>query len=308
MTGEGIKKKRDPIFSVCFVVFVVACVAVLGVYVNDHYLEKDETQVAFGDTVTVNYIGTYYAAYGQEGAVVFDTTLSGVGNDDSVIKSYDFSKGSYSAIKVTVGDDKYLQLFENSLMGHKVGDKFDILIPKDQAYSDFPSDTIYKDVSTTSAMEKVQTMTKAQFDAIYSDYKLTAGQTLFITSSYGWPAQVMYSNVTNTVTITHMPESGKTYDYIGNEDSEFGKVKFTAQDNGNELSVTITLEDTKKTADGIQMVKVDLDGKSIYITDYDGDTMSYKTCAERNDIDLYFQIEIVSITPVSENTSTTITG
>ena len=63
MTGEGIKKKRDPIFSVCFVVFVVACVGVLGVYVDEHYIQSDDTKVAYGDTVEVNYTGSYYGYY-----------------------------------------------------------------------------------------------------------------------------------------------------------------------------------------------------------------------------------------------------
>ena len=34
MTGDE-KKKRDPIFTVCFVVFILAAVSVVGVYIDE---------------------------------------------------------------------------------------------------------------------------------------------------------------------------------------------------------------------------------------------------------------------------------
>ncbi len=56
MTGD--EKKRDPIFTVCFVVFILAAVSVGGVYIDEHYLTEDTTKAAYGDQVTVNYTGS----------------------------------------------------------------------------------------------------------------------------------------------------------------------------------------------------------------------------------------------------------
>ncbi len=310
MTGEGIKKKRDPIFSVCFVVFIVACVAVLGVYINDHYLEKDDTKVAFGDTVTVNYVGSYYAYYGEDGAVVFDTSYSDVGKDDSIVKSDDFSKSSYSTFKVTVGSNGALNLFENALVGHKVGDKdIKVYIPADEAYGTFPGTAVHSGVSTTFDVPVVQKMSTSTFKSLY-DVTPTANTQVVITSTYGWQASAVLDNADNMVVITNMPVSGEKYEYIGNEDSEFGKATFTV--NGitdGAITVTLGLTETKKVEGSeIQMLKLNLDGKPIYITNYDGNTMTYKTTGGKEGMDLFFVIEIVSITPVSENTSTTITG
>ena len=93
MTGDE-KKKRDPIFTVCFVVFILAAVSVVGVYIDEHYLTEDTTKAAYGDEVTVNYTGTFYAYYGEENAVVFDTSYRSIGENDAIIKSNSFNKSS----------------------------------------------------------------------------------------------------------------------------------------------------------------------------------------------------------------------
>ena len=47
MTGDE-KKKRDPIFSACFVIFILAAVGVLGVYIDENYLPEAHTMVRLG--------------------------------------------------------------------------------------------------------------------------------------------------------------------------------------------------------------------------------------------------------------------
>lgn len=296
------KKKKDPIFSVCFVVFVVACVGVLGVYVDEHYIATDDRQISVGDDVTINYTGSYYNYYGEPGAVVFDTTYSGIGNDAGVTKANEYSKTSYKPLDVTVGDGDLLKMFENSLIGHKVGDKFRIEIPADQAYL-APSSETYNGVSMTDKVPKVQTMTKAQFEDIYgSDYKLSSGSMITITSAYGWPANVYLDATSNKVVITNMPEvtsADSPYEYIGNEDSEFGKVTYAVTSvSGDSISVTMNITGTVSVGDdgrSIQMLKVNVDGTPIYVTGVGNGTYDYKVCEERCNENLYFEIEIVSI-------------
>ncbi len=297
MTGEGIKKKRDPIFSVCFVVFVVACVGVLGVYVDEHYIQSDDTAVSYGDTVTVDYTGSYYAYYDQEGAVIFDTSLSGVDGNDDYVKANEYSKGSLSSIDVTVGDGSYLEMFENALVGHKVGDRIEVTIPVGDGYV-APGDSMHNGVSNVLSIPSTQTMTKNAFDDMYPDVDLTAGTAVHFTTAYGWEANAYYDVTTNSVVIVNMPSVGERYSYVGNEDSSFGDVYYTVNsigDDGN-YSVTISFENTIAAGDGIQMVQaLDANGNTVYVTDVDGSTFSYKTCAERCNIVLYFVITVVSI-------------
>lgn len=297
MTGEGIKKKRDPIFSVCFVVFVVACVGVLGVYVDEHYIQSDDTKVAYGDTVEVNYTGSYYGYYTEDGSVVFDTSLSGVDDNDGYVKSNEYSSSSFKPIDVTVGDGDYLAAFENALIGHKVGDKIELEIPVGDGYV-APGDSMHNGVSTTLSVPATQTMTKEAFDDMYPDVDLKAGSAIAFTSAYGWQASAIYDVTDNSVIITNMPSTGVKYDYIGNEDSAFGDVFYTVNgfDSAGNYEVVISFENTIAAGDGIQMLQaIDGDGNTVYVTDVDGSTFSYKTCAERCNVTLYFVIEIVSI-------------
>ena len=45
----------------------------------------------------------------------------------------------------------------------------------------------------------------------------------------------------------------------------------------------------------IQMIELNLDGSTIYITNYLNGEITYKTVGESYNIDLYFEIKIVSI-------------
>lgn len=297
MTGEGIKKKRDPIFSVCFVVFVVACVGILGVYVDEHYLQKDETKVAYGDEVTVDYVGSFYAYNGESNAVVFDTSIASVGNNDDIAKANSFSKSSYSTFSVTVGSNGALKGFENALVGHKVGDTVKVMIPAGEGYV-APEGSLYEDASTTFTVPSVQKMSKAQFTEIYGDdITLTAGTSVQITTAYGWSGLATFVSADNEVVIQNMPVKGETYQYIGNDDSKFGKVSYTVDSTSDDgITVTIAFSETKDVGDGaIAMIELNVDGQKIYVTGVGSNTYTYKTCQETYNEDLYFEITIRTI-------------
>ena len=90
----------------------MACVGVIGVYVDEHYIQQDDTKVAYGDKVVTNYTGSFYAYYGEDNAVVFDTSYASIGKNNDVAKAYSFSKSSYSTFSVTVGSNGALKMFE----------------------------------------------------------------------------------------------------------------------------------------------------------------------------------------------------
>ncbi len=292
MTGDDKeRKKRDPIFTTCFVIFLLAAVGVVGVFINDHYISEDDTKAAYGDKVTVNYTGAFYDFVGEENAVVFDTSYSSVADNDKIVKSNEFTSKGGKVLSLTIGKGEALKMFEDAIVGHKVGDKFEVMIPNGYEAATSPIDA-----STKGEMSVVQEMTKAAFDVMYKDYKLTAGVWKTITTIYGWEASVFYDTTDNSVTINNMPVAGETYTYCGPGEGKFGKIELKINSVGANISFDYVFSDYKAVnGTQIQMMQFYIDGQRVYITHVSDNSFTYKTCSEKDGEDLYFEIELVSI-------------
>ncbi|MDR1954733.1 MAG: FKBP-type peptidyl-prolyl cis-trans isomerase, partial [Candidatus Methanoplasma sp.] len=132
-----VKKERDPIMMVCFIVFLLTACAIVGAS-GYSYLKADNATAVTGNTVSVNYIGTYYAEYGKDNYTVFDTSRWSVANDDKILKSNDFmlnTEASYKPLSFQVGGGSVITGFGNAVIGHKVGDKFTVKIPVGEGYN-----------------------------------------------------------------------------------------------------------------------------------------------------------------------------
>lgn len=303
MTDEKkVKKERDPIFMVCLVVLILATCAVTGAFINREYIAVDDTLISDGNKVSVEYTGTYYDYYGNELAVVFDTSSKSIGTDDNIIRASDFNKTSFSNLEFTVGDKSVLTGFENAVIGHQIGDTVYVKIKAGEGYN--APDTVGSientEVIIVSASEK---MTATQFKEIY---KLEAQGTHNFKSLYGWDAVSYYDETTNSVLISYMPEAGKAYTCV--EDKNFGKVVLNVTDvSASEIKFTYEVTQFKKvSSDGadieIQMITVDFGLKHFHITnvtDADGngvaDSFTFKSVDQKYNQDLYFKIKIVSI-------------
>lgn len=297
---EKERKKRDPIFTACFVIFMIAVVGILGVYVNEHYIQKDNTEAALGDTVTVNYTGSFYDYVGEENAVVFDTSYSSVGDNDSIIKSNDFTKkNSYSTLEFTVGKGTMLEMFENAVIGHKVGDKIRVTIPAGEGY--VGPDTSVETSKTGFRLPLSETITSANFEDIYPDLDLKAGTVTEFKSVYGWDATAVMSG--SEVIVSYKPVVGETYTYDADGDENFGKVEFNVTSaSAGSITTNVTISETKNVgSDGaIQMIKLHMGNDTWYITNDGSSDFTYKVCnktdgGEKVNETLYFEIEIVSI-------------
>ena len=300
MAGEekSTKKKRDPIFSVCFVIFVVAAVAVLGSFINSEYIQKDTTEVAYGDKVVVDYTGSYYNYYDKDKAMIFDTSFKSIGESSDYKKANDFSKTSYSTFDVTVGSNGALKMFEEALVGYGVGDTVRVKIPAGEGYVDAAAT---EGILSSGSVDVNQNMTLDKFKSIYPDVTVTESMSpVTITTVYGWDALVTFDG--SNVNILN-PTTGFKAEYVYSEDSAL-KVTGVTYD-GSKISFTYVLDKEKVVAVGnpvgdiqtIQMIKVNIDGKDVYITSYDTSSgeVYYKNTAERNNIDLYFVITIRSM-------------
>lgn len=281
MTGDE-KKKRDPIFMVCFVVFILAAVAVVGVYVDEHYLTKDTTKVAYGDNVTVDYVGTFYDFDGNEHAVEFDSG------------SIDFDAETGSDV---------LDKFWQACVGHQVGDRIEVIINPEDGY--VAPVTGEKNISMNGlSMGVVQTMTKSQFDAVY-DIDLTNGSMNYIQTVYGWYAMASLDSTTQMVTLTHMPEAGQTYTYTyddGDDETEESPVTVTfrvTSTNNDTITYDIDFDGFTSTGNGseVEMFELQFGDEVWQVTDVNetNNTFSYKTSPNTTNQTLYFVIEITEI-------------
>ncbi len=280
MTGDE-KKKRDPIFSACFVIFILAAVGVVGVYIDEQYLTEDNTRVAYGDTVNVDYTGTFYDYAGSDLAIEFDSG------------SIDFTANSSSDV---------LQKFWEACVGHKVGDEVRVTIGPEDGY--IAGSTEHTSSLNGLTMAQTQTMTKAQFDSVYSNYDLeSGGNGTLITTVYGWSALAYYSSTSQVVTLIHMPEAGQTYTYSyddGNDETEESPVTVTfhVSSVGESITYDIAFEGqtvVDSTTGEVQMIELQFGNETWQVTHINGSEFTYKTCENTGNQTLYFVIKITSI-------------
>lgn len=298
--SERAKKDRDPIFMASLAIFTVAVIMIAGVFIADNYLSADDRTVEYGSSVKVNYTGSYYDYYDGEVAVVFDTSVKSIGENDDYRKSNTYSKGSFSEFSVTVGSGGALKMFEEQLVGHKVGDKVRFMIPVGEGYTSAAS-PVTKSISGYQFATAVE-MTKSDFNSLYKgiDVKTDGTVSSVFTSIYGWDAQASYVTTTGSVKVMYYPVAGTTYDYQFGEDAKpFGKIQFKVTAvTSNSITGDWVFSDYTKipgTSSEVQMIEFNLDGKKVYITNIDSGTFTFKTTAERDNIALFFSLTIESI-------------
>ena len=294
MAGDKtVRKDRDPIMLVCGVIFLVAAVVVIGCFVSDEWFPSGEKTASNGDKVTVEYTGTFYDEYGGTYAVVFDTNVSSIGNDTNIAKSNDFTaKTSYSPLEFTIGNGTMLKAFEESVIGHKVGDKYKIELTAAQGYIGASTEGYLN--TSGNVMSTTVTMTKTDFAAAYSDVTLKDNGAVKFVSKYKWDAYASYTDMGNAVLITYVPEAGETYEVYKSGDTVVNYIVTDVHD--NIINYDIEVKNPVYT-DGneIQMIKIDLGGEVIYLTSVSSTEITYKTGSERVNQPLYFEIELVSI-------------
>lgn len=297
MTGERTAKKgTDPIFAICFGIFVIAAIIALGAYINNEFVSTSDEKASTGDTVTVEYTGTYYDAYGNEKAVVFDTSYSSIGNDDDIAKSNDFTKkDTYNSLTFTVGKGTLLEDFEKSVIGKKEGDKYNIVIDAAHAYVGTLTE---KELSKTgNYMLTYEKLTYNAFHELYADVDIKdkTGMIEF-ESKYKWKAYATLTDNGKSVNVYYMPTVGEYTVYDNGKTSVKYKVTDVSE---NMIYFDIDIiNPVFVNSDGdIQMIKLDLGEDPIYICNISDNVITYKQGddVERVNETLYFEIKIVSV-------------
>ena len=303
------KKEREPIAAVCFVVLLIACVAVLGVFINDNYINKNKETIEYGDSIELNYTGSLYAYYNDKSSytpVIFDTSVESVGKDTNNTFLASFSKDKYeiATIKVdsaTSGSGDFLKAFEDACIGHKVGDTFSFKIDKADAYKTGKAcDT--EEVTKEVVNSKVISI--SQYNKLFDNTDTSVDGTKNLTDVSGLPATVT-GVAGNMVSVKYTMTPGQ--DYTVYEKAGIGKVTLNASEISDaSIKYTLTFVEKKDIADqkaygtdiqAIEMISMNLFGQYYNIVAYDGTNIAYNTGSTTNaaisDMDLYFVVTIV---------------
>ena len=304
------KKEREPIATVCFVVLLIACVAVLGVFINDNYINKNKETIEYGDSIELNYTGSLYAYYNDKSSytpVIFDTSVESVGKDTNNTFLASFSKDKYatSTIKVdsaTSGSGDFLKAFEDACIGHKVGDTFSFKIDKADAYKTGKAcDT---DTVTNKEVANSKVISISQYNKLFDNSDTSVDGSKNLTDVSGLPATVT-GVAGNMVSVKYTLAAGT--DYTVYEKAGIGKVTLNASAVADDkITYTLTFVEKKDIADqkaygteiqAIEMISMNLFGQYYNIVGYDGTNIAYNSASSTNDaisdMDLYFVVTIV---------------
>ena len=304
------KKEREPIAAVCFVVLLIACVAVLGVFINDNYINKNKETIEYGDSIELNYTGSLYAYYNDKSSytpVIFDTSVESVGKDTNNTFLASFSKDKYeiATIKVdsaTSGSGDFLKAFEDACIGHKVGDTFSFKIDKADAYKTGKAcDT---DTVTNKEVANSKVISISQYNKLFDNSDTSVDGSKNLTDVSGLPATVT-GVAGNMVSVKYTLAAGT--DYTVYEKAGIGKVTLNASAVADDkITYTLTFVEKKDIADqkaygteiqAIEMISMNLFGQYYNIVGYDGTNIAYNSASSTsdaiNDMDLYFVVTIV---------------
>ena len=295
MAGEKtVNLDIDPIFKVCLIIFAIAAVIAIGAWINHDYIATGDEQASTGDSVSVNYIGTFYAPYGEQYAVVFDTSYSDIANNDSIAKSNDFTKkSSYSPLTYTIGGTTVLEKFGDAVIGHKVGDKVKVELSPSEGYIGVSTTGILK--TTGNVMDASIKMSKSQFSSAYSTVSLVNGQTVKFDTKYSWAGYATLTDNGTSVNVTYVPTAG-TYKVYESGETIVNYIVTSVS--GDKITYDIEVKNPTYTGGNrneIQMIKLDLGDETIYLTNISSTEITYKTGSERLNQTLFFEIELVSI-------------
>jgi len=323
--NSPIKKERDPILTIGFVVLILAFATVGGIFINDNYLRSENISPAMtGDKVNVNYTGSYYGFYTEDGAAVFDTSIWSIANDSAFLKSFEFalrgSESSYVPISFTIGGtDSYLKTFMAAAYGLRPGDSSQVCIAPADGYGALTADNITVVNAAAITIPRVQVMSYSDFKSIYNGGNDITSNVLIECGPYGWPLSVKYNpNSSSNVTVEHIVTDGAEYrmnkdvnvevrltnssatielTYIINGGAGLSGVPFSANtSDGSDPTVFID-PSTGIHYENVKLVQVFYKDKNYYITAVDDITSPtgptvyvLKNTSERVGMYLYFNI------------------
>ena len=285
--GRGFRLSSiDPIILASFSIFLVACLIVTGITIYDIAAGDTSTKTAeYGDSVEVYYTGSYFAYYDEEGAVIFDTDMEEVGEDNEKYKkSYGYTtKDTYSTMEMTVGQGELLDGFKNALIGHRPGDVVKVTIV--DGYGKLTEGVNKFTVAKSNGyyIDKIQNMTTSDYKSFFGVDEAPGAGVQTVKTPYGWDANVV-SISGDMVSIEHL---AAVQTYTENE------VTYNVSAVDSKIYFSYEIGDF---ADNAKILKGVYNGEIVYFIKSDGTNMTYKTTDENVGTTMFFTIKFVGYT------------
>ena len=278
----------DPIILGSFAVFLAACLVVTGVTIYGIVAGDSSNETAeYGDTVLVDYTGSYFAYYDQDGAVIFDTTDEDIANSESYAKSYDFkTKEDYSTVSVKIGNGTYLAAFEDALIGLKPGQEARVTITDGYGSLTDGVDkfTVAKKGSPDYTMARVSTISLSDYQKLFGTTDTPGAGFTKVKSPYGWDVNVT-GNSNSTVTIDY-----GAFVTVGDYTENGVTISVLADPTD---VITYEYKIAENFDENAKMLKTVFDGKIVYVIGANDTQFTYKTTDERVGTTMYFVIKLI---------------
>jgi len=286
------KKGKDPILLVGTVVLILAFSVVIGGYAYGEFASESKEPATYGSQVKVDYIGSYYGYYDEEGAVVFDTSKWSIANDENIAKSWEFTKREekqYTPFNVTIGSGGALTDFENILIGMRPGETVRIAIP--DAYGTV-KEAQYRTWEKTMKFEATETMSVEAYKLTFGiDRNILPGPQPEAKHPYGWMSDAVCDS-NGIVTVIHKvtAEAADDKNVYWNADKSMRST--VTKDTYGDLQVTFEFPDHQPG----RLIEFVFEGQKYYITDIDEDAGEFttKSTDEKTGMTLYFVITFVA--------------
>lgn len=275
---------------------LVVVVAILGFYFG--YVvprfPPPPDRVLPGDTVTVNYIGTF------ENGLVFDTSLATVARDNaSFPKAFGFSwRSTWNTLQFDVGKvpPEVIQGFELGVQGLSVGDTTTIRVPPELGYG-APDPAKIQEKPLLEFVPVRRTMDEDTFRATYGTEPVSGSS---VTDPiFGWTVTVEVADT--IVRVTNSPLLGSRVVHPwGAWDADVVAIDSTADEGAGRIEVLHRLDAASVDRVGRRTVA---DGRStveFVVTAVDTAAGTYTLNFEQDPPKgrvLVFQVTIVRITP-----------
>jgi len=287
-TDTPTKKGRDPILMVGTIVLILAFVVVISGYAYGQFASEPKEPAKYGSAVTVDYIGSYYGWYDEDGAVVFDTSMWSIADDEDIAKSWEFTKREekqYVPFKVTIGSNGALLDFENILIGMKPGDTARISIPN--AYGTV-TEAQERTWGKTMTFAKTETMSVDMFKTTFGVDSVPMGPQPEMKHPYGWRSSA-FCDSNGIVTVTHNVTDDITDDKNVYKNVDGSITSTVSGLTATQFTVTFDFPDYEG-----KLIQFVHEGQKYFVTDVGAADFTTKSTDEKTGMELFFVITFVA--------------
>lgn len=249
----------DPTIFWSTMVLIIASILVIGATVLNVGAERN---AVYGDSVNVDYTGSYYGYFDEDNKHVFDRSQLKIKIDES-------------------NRDKYP--FVYALIGHHPGEEIKFCVKNE-------SDPHTEKIKNNIKIKRVDTFSMSEYISFFGiDAPSEVGIYDDIDSPYGWPAKVIINTI-DPIMVEYKPDKNTTHYSIKDSSTKIKVTDVTTDSISFMYEDILKKEECEKERDTVRIV---LDKRFVYAVDKTKDDIIYRN-NEKTGADLYYVVKFIS--------------